>query len=262
MKFMLAVFLLVLSSSTVSAFNPFDATGIDRKPDAQIPLDLAFSDENGHQTSLRELSAGRPILLAPVLHKCPNICGVTLSGLMEAVEAQDFRPGRDFVIVAFGIDPKEGPRDAAQSLADLRKRFSVTAASGIHALTGTAENVEAVTHALGYRYAWDDDIGQYAHLAAAAVLTRQGRLSRWLYGLTPAAIDLKLALTEAGEGHIGSWGDQILLLCYHYDPATGRYSTFIWAALRIGGAGTALFGLGAIATALLRERRRAREARS
>lgn len=260
MRFLLAMWLLLLPAAA-HAFDPFEAAGIDQKHDAELPLDMPFAKEDGQTVTLRRLSRGKPILLAPVLHNCPNICGVTLSGLMEAVNAQNFRLGRDFTIVAFGIDPKEGPEDAARSLADLRKRFLRSTAVGVHALTGSEVNIRAVTDALGYRYAFDDRIGQYAHLAAVAVVTPEGRLSRWLYGLAPAANDLKLALTEAGRGQIGSWTDQILLLCYHYDPATGRYSPLIWAALRIGGGGTAILGSGAIAVTLIRERRRKAEAK-
>ncbi|MGK6312290.1 SCO family protein [Neorhizobium sp. DT-125] len=261
MRYLALLWFLLLPSASL-ALNPFEATGIDQRPGVQVPFDLPFTDEDGHATTLGQLSKGKPILLAPVLHNCPNICGVTLSGLMEAVRVQSFRPGRDFTIIAFGIDPKERRRDAANSLTELRKRFSQTAASGVHALTGTEKNIRAVTDALGYRYAWDHTIQQYAHLAAVAVLTPEGRLSRWLYGLAPAANDLKLALTEAGQGRTGSWGNRLLLLCYHYDPATGRYSLIVWTALRIGGSGTALIGAAAIAVALLRERRRAREGRT
>ena len=108
--------------------------------------------------------------------------------------------------------------------------------------------------ALGYRYAWDDSIGQYAHVAAVALLTGEGHLGRWLYGVSPDPADLKLALTEAGEGKLGSWGDQILLLCYHYDPKTGRYGPIIWTAMRVAGGATAATIIGLIALALLRER--------
>jgi len=110
----------------------------------------------------------------------------------------------------------------------LRKRFPTLAAGGIHALTGKAVDIQHVTDALGYRYAFDPEIGQYAHDAAIAVLGPDGHLSRWLYGLAPDPGDLKLALTEAGQGQTGDWGDQLLLLCYHYDPVTGQYSLLIW----------------------------------
>jgi protein SCO1/2 len=250
--------LLLLVPAPALAFDPFTATGIDRKPDAVVPLDLAFRDEAGRRVTLRQLGGGKPIALIPVLHKCPNICGVTLAGVMDAIAAQSYRPGRDFAVVAFGIDPKEKPADAAASLAGLRKRFPKLAADA-HALTGDGKSIHAVTGALGYRYAWDAEINQYAHLAATAVLTSDGHLSRWLYGLAPASSDMNLALTEAGDGKIGSWTDQILLLCYHYDPATGRYSPTIWLALRLTGGATVLLILAFIAASLRRDRRRRRE---
>jgi protein SCO1/2 len=259
MKYLL-LFVLLLAPAPAFAFDPFVVTGIDRKPDAVVPLDLAFVDGTGRRITLRQLAGGKPMLLIPVLHKCPNICGVTLAGVLDAIAVQTYRPGRDFALVAFGIDARETPADAAASLADIRKRFPQFAA-GIHALTGDAKSIGAVTDALGYRYAWDADIQQYSHLAATAVLTSDGRLSRWLYGLAPASTDLNLALTEAGHGKIGSWTDQILLFCYHYDPVTGRYSPMIWLALRLTGGATVLSILGLIAASLWRDRRRGREVR-
>jgi protein SCO1/2 len=116
--------------------------------------------------------------------------------------------------------------------------------------------------AAGFRYGWDDRIGQFAHIAAVAVLTPDGRVARWLYGIQPQGNDLRLALTEAGQGRIGDLGDQLLLLCYHYDPHTGRYSGLVWTLLRVGGLATLAAILGFVALALIRERRtRAREAR-
>lgn len=239
------------------SFRPFDAAGIDQKPGATVPLDGRFTDEAGRLVTLRELAQGRPILLAPVLHNCPNICGLTLSGLMETIEAQSFRPSKEFVVVAFGIDPHEGPREAQGSLDQLRQRFSKLV-DGVHAVTGSETSIRAVTNALGYRYAWDADTKQYAHEAAVAVLTPGGTLSRWLYGLAPDAGDLKLALTEAGRGRSGNWGDQLLLLCYHYDSTTGRYSPAIRNALGVGGGATVLAGAGWITVMFLRERKRGR----
>lgn len=259
MKYLLLL-LLLLTPAPVLAFDPFAQTGIDEKPDAVVPLDLAFSDETGRRLALRQLGGGKPMLLIPVLHKCPNICGVTLAGVLDAIAVQAYRPGRDFTLIAFGIDAREGPKDAASSLKDIQKRFPQFAA-GIHAVTGDARSIKAVTDALGYRYAWDSDIRQYAHLAATAVLTTDGRLSRWLYGLAPAASNINLALTEAGRGRIGSWTDQILLLCYHYDPVTGRYSPMIWLALRLTGGATVALILGLIAISLWRDRRRDSEVR-
>jgi len=246
--------LFATASAAGASFDPFAGAGIDPKPGAQLPIDLSFTDEAGAPTTLRQLGAGKPIVLAPVLHNCPNICGVTLGGLMSAIAAQSYRPGRDFAVVAFGIDPAEGPQDAQKTVRNLDQRNGGT--EGIHALTGAANTIHAVTDALGYRTAFDPGIGQYAHIAAVAVLTPDGKLARWLYGVAPDPTDLRLALIEAGHGTIGSFDDQLLLLCYHYDPTTGRYSSVIWLLLRIGGGATMLALSGFVGLTVLRERRR------
>ncbi|WEX10569.1 SCO family protein [Chelativorans sp. AA-79] len=253
MKRFLILVALVFACSSAFAFDPFNEAGIDQRPGAQVPLDGAFVDEAGKSVTLAELAGGKPMLLVPVLHNCPNICGVTLSGLAQAARAQPFEPGEDFIIVTFGIDPKEGPAEAQASLAELSQAFPEFGGKA-HAVTGRAEAIRAVTDALGYRYAWDDRIGQYAHVAATAVLTPDGKLARWLYGLAPEPTDLRLALTEAGEGQVGNWRDQLLLLCYHYDPETGRYGSLVWMLLRVGGGLTVAAGLSFIGSSILRER--------
>ncbi len=260
-RLLLSLLLLLLFISAppfTMAFNPFEVARIDQKPDAVLPLEKEFTDSDGTRQSLKALAAGRPMLLVPVLHRCPNICGVTLSGLMEAVRMQAFKPGRDFAVVAMSIDPKETPADAGASMDELRRRYPALARE-VHAVTGSAPAIAAMTDALGYRYGWDKDINQYAHIAATAVVTPEGHLSRWLYGLSPSPGDVKLALTEAGQGRIGSWTDQLLLLCYHYDPTTGQYSPIIWDALRIGGAVTAASLLGFLGIAISRERKQRKE---
>jgi protein SCO1/2 len=251
---LLAILMALMAVAPAVAFDPFAQAGIDPRPGAQLPIDGRFRDEAGAVATLRGLGDGKPIVLVPVLHNCPNICGVTLGGLMSAIAAQPYRPGKDFVVVGFGIDPAEGPADAAKTVRNLDQRTPDRA--GIHALTGDAAAIRQVTDALGYRYAYDPGIGQYAHVAATAVLTPDGRLARWLYGVAPDPTDLRLALTEAGQGTIGSFGDQLLLLCYHYDPSTGRYGSVIWLVLRIAGGATVLGFGGFIGLALLRERRR------
>jgi protein SCO1/2 len=234
MRFLLlALSLAFLIMRPAWALDPFKAAGIDRKPDAQVPFDLPFKDEHGAETTLRRLAGGKPVLLVPVQHHCPNLCGLTLAGLLQAVKAQPLRPGADFTILAFGIDPKETPPDAADSLGRLLQGSPTFPRDAIHGLTGGSADIAAVTDALGYRYAWDPQLAQFDHVAAIAVLASDGRLARWLYGVAPEPRDLQLALTEARQGETGSWTDQLILLCYHYDPATGRYSNVIWTSLRI-----------------------------
>lgn len=222
------------AQARVEPFDPFGAAGVDQRPGAQVPMDAVFQDEAGRRVTLRALADGKPLVIAPVQHHCPNICGLTLEGLSAAIGGQSYRPGRDFEVVALGIDPRERPADAAAS----ERRLPT--GPGVHALVGDAASVAAVTRALGYRYAWDPRIGQYAHIAAVAVLTPQGRLSHWLYGVAPTPTDLHLALTDAGAGRLGGIVEQIRLLCYHFDPKAGRYdSTVMTIARWMGGVVTA-----------------------
>lgn len=229
-----------------SGFDPLGEARIEEQPGARVPLDAPFLDAKGRHTSLRALAAGKPLLLVPVLHHCPNICGATLAGVAQAIGAQPLRPGRDFTLVAFGIDPREGPQAARDDLARIGQR------AGVHALTGEREAIRSVTDAIGYHYAWDDRIGQYAHAAASAVISPGGRLTGWLYGLTPRPADLERALRTARSERSASFGEALLLLCYHYDPATGRYTPAIEKILRLAG-GITVAGIGLL---ILRLRKR------
>ena len=181
MSRMVLVLLIVLASAgTAWAFDPLTEARIDRRPNAEVPIDQILRDQSGGRTTLRALAAGKPILLVPVQFHCPNICGVTLAGLLQAVTRQKFVPGNDFTLVAFSIDPSETPQDAQQLLARLSAEFPSVA---IHGLTGKEGNIAALTEALGYRYAWDPELKQFDHVAAVAVLTPDGRLSNWLYSI-------------------------------------------------------------------------------
>ena len=233
-----AVALWGAPATAQSAFDPFGLASIDERPGASVPMDGEFVDSAGHRRTLKEIANGRPLVLAPVLHECPNLCGVTLAGLADAIDKQPLAPGRDFVLVVFGIDPAEGPDAAAADLARMQQRASGAALTDAVALVGGEQSVRAVTDAMGFRYAWDEGIGQYAHVAAIALLTPDGRLSSWLYGLSPEPDELAQAIAAAGEGRTGSWTDQLLLLCYHYDAQTGRYTTKVETLLKIAAAMT------------------------
>ena len=241
-RLLLSALLLAGPAMAAGPFDPFGEATIVERPGAAIPIDLPLRDAAGRPTTLRKLASGRPLLLAPVLHDCPNLCGVTLGGLATAVAGQRFRPGRDVTVAAFGIDPAEGPDAARRDLGRLDAQPKGTALAA-RATVGSSAVVRATTDALGYRYAWDPRIGQYAHVAGVAVLTPDGRLVRWLYGLAPAPADVSRAIADARDGTTGSLGDQLLLLCYHYDPATGTYSFAIERVVRWAGLLTVL-GLG------------------
>jgi protein SCO1/2 len=253
------ILLIVLAcAGEARAFDALTAAGIDDRPNVQIPIDRPLVDQTGHTMTLRKIANRKPILLVPVQYECPNICGVTLAGLLQAITRQKFIAGADFALVTYSIDPSETPRDATQLLARLSSQFPSVPPDAIHGLTGTAADITAISDALGYRYAWDPDLRQFDHVAAIAVLTPDGRLSNWLYGVAPEPRDLQLALTEAGAGRVGRWADQLLLLCYHYDPVTGRYSPIVWTGLQILAGSVLIVTMLWLGRALLRERRSAR----
>ncbi len=234
-------------------FDPFGEARIDEKPGARVPLDGRFVNARGASVTLRELANGRPVVLAPVLHNCPNICGVTLAGLADSILGQKKKPGRDFIVVAFGIDPKEGPKDAAGDLARLEDHAPKLGTQAIYALTGPASAIHAVTGALGYHYAYDPRIGQYAHASAVAILSPRGRLTNWLYGLTPQPAALSQAIDDAAKERRPSLAEQVLLVCFHYDPKTGQYTASIQKILRLAGIATVF----AIALLIWRSKRKA-----
>jgi protein SCO1/2 len=238
--------LLGLAVASAAPFQPFEAARIVDKPGARVPLDAPFTDQAGRPTTLRRVAAGKPVLLAPVLHDCPNLCDVTLAALADALDRQRFEAGRDVAVVAFGIDPRETPADAAADLAR-HKRLTATA------LVGDSAAVHAVTDAIGYRYAYDPAAAQYAHVAAVAVLTPDGRLSRWLGGMAPQPEEVEQALVDATRERTPGLGETLALLCYHYDPLTGRYSLAIERLVQAA----ALLSVLVLALLIWRLRRRA-----
>jgi protein SCO1/2 len=233
-------------------FNPASLASVSAPPFARAPMDLAFTDQHGRVVTLGQLAAGRPLVLAPVQHDCRNLCGLTLEDLRTSLASLPLRAGADFSVVAFGIDPREAPADAAHSAA----RLGGPDAPGVEALVGSASSEAAVTQALGYRYTWMPAIGQYAHMAAVAVLAPDGRLVRWLPGLGIKPAELNAALADARRGDTPGISDEIRLLCFHFDPSTGRYTLAIWRLIQWAAGGAAALIAGGVGLALWRERRK------
>lgn len=240
-------------------FDPFAAAGIDsQQVGIQLPRDLWFTDQQGRSVRLGELLDQRPVLLMPVYYRCPNVCGAALSTLFSQLQSVPYQLGRDYQVIAFSFDPREATDAAQQELSKLVQHWPTLAQNpALHLLTGTAENTAALARALGFGYRFDALQQQYAHSSAVAVVTGDGRLSRWLYGLGYQASDLRLALTEAGQGRIGALKEQLLLLCFHYDPSSGTYSSRVIMLLQLLGVGTVLAMGLFIGGAVYRERRRA-----
>jgi protein SCO1 len=240
--------------------------GIDQKVGQQLPLDLTFKDEAGRQVRLGEFFTGRPVVLALAYYDCPMLCTQVLNGMTGALKTLSFDAGKDFDVVVVSIDPKDNFQIAAHKKASYVEHYGrPQTAAGWHFLTGQESSIRPLADALGFRYVYDANIKQYAHAAAIYVATPKGVVSRYLLGIDFAPRDLRLALVEASNHVLGSVVDQVLLLCYHYDPATGRYGAATINAIRVGFLATVGGFLAFLFVSLKRERtsaaseRRARE---
>jgi protein SCO1/2 len=232
--------------------------GIDQHPNAQMPLGLEFNDERGATVKLGEFFGPRPVVLALVYYNCPMLCTQVLSGLAGSLQGMSFTVGKEYEVVIVSFDPADTPSVATERKHTFVRRFiSAADENHIHFLTGREASIKALTTAVGFRYVWDQPTSQFAHPAAISVLTPDGRMSRYLYGVEFAPRDLKLALVEASAGHVGSIVEQAMLFCYHYDPETGRYGFVIMNIVRLAGALTVLVMVGLILMSLRRERRQA-----
>jgi len=232
--------------------------GIDQKIGQQLPLELMFRDETGRDVRLGEFFGKRPVVLALAYYECPMLCTQVLNGMTGALKTLSFDAGRDFDVVVVSIDPKDSFRLAANKKLTYVNHYGRPAtAGGWHFLTGTDASIKPLADAIGFRYAYDANIKQYAHGAAIYVATPKGLVARYLMGIDFAPRDLRLALVEASNNQLGSVADQVLLLCYHYDPATGKYSAATLTAVRIGFIATVTGFLTFLFVSLRRERRAA-----
>ncbi len=235
--------------------------GIDQKLDNTIPLTASFTDETGKDVTVGQYFGSRPVVLALVYYECPMLCIQTLTGLSGSLEALAFNPGKEFELVVVSIDPGETPALAANSKKTFLKRYGRQGVeANVHFLTGREASIKQLADAVGFRYAYVRDIDQYAHPAAITVLTPEGRVSKYLFGIEFAPRDLRLSLVEAGGGKVGTVIDQALLFCYHYDPESGKYGFVIMNVVRFGAALTVVALAGSIVFALRRERRQRRPA--
>jgi protein SCO1 len=209
--------------------------GIEQKLDAQVPADLTFTDDAGRAVHLGDYFGKKPLILNLVYYNCPMLCGEVLSGLTGAMKMVKFDVGKEFDVVTVSFNPHETTTDAAAKKKDYIQRYGRPgAAAGWHFLTGSADSINALTKAVGFQYQYDPTINQYAHATAIMVLTPEGRISRYFYGVDFPPKDLRLGLVEASQEKIGNLTDQVLLYCYHYDPRTGKYGAIVANMLRLG----------------------------
>jgi protein SCO1 len=233
------------------------AVGYDQRLGEPLPLDLRFRDESGREVALGDLLHGRPAVVALAYYRCPMLCNLVVDGLATALKAIPFAPGRDIEVIVASFDPRETPDlAAAEKAATLTRYGRPETAAGWHFLTGSPAAVRELTRALGFRYAWDEAAGQFAHASGIVVVTPEGRVGRYLYGIEYAPRDLRLALVDASAGRIGTLADQVLLYCFHYDPKSGRYSAAVLQLVRAGGVATVALLGGFVVLSRRRDRRR------
>jgi len=224
--------------------NALRGVGIDQKLNEQIPLNLVFRDEAGRGVSLSSFfQSGKPVILAPVYYRCPMLCTQILAGMESSLKAVSLNPGRDFEVVAFSFDPKDTPETAASKRQLYLRRYGRPGtANGWHFLTGDEPNIKALTDSVGFHFKYDPKTDQFAHASGIMVLTSDGHISKYFYGVDYAPRDLRLGLVEASQNKIGNPVDQILLFCYHYDPSTGKYGAMAMNMVRVASGGFVILG--------------------
>ncbi|HEU4521985.1 MAG TPA: SCO family protein [Thermoanaerobaculia bacterium] len=229
---------------------------IAQKLGAQVPMDLMFRNEQGEVVRLGQFfGKNRPVLLNFVYYECPMLCPMTLEGTVTSLTQLKFDIGRDFDVVTVSIDPRDKPQKAAELKDKYVKRYGrLNAANGWHFLTGHDGAIKALADTVGFQYAWDKRTSQFAHPSVLLVLTPDGRTSRYFYGFEYKPRDLRLGIVEASGGEIGTATDQFLLLCFHYDPAVGKYSRNALALVRAGGVTTLALLASFIVVMVRRER--------
>jgi protein SCO1/2 len=207
-----------------------------------IPLNLEFTNDQGHSVLLEDyFHKGKPVLLTLAYYRCPMLCGLVLKGLSKGVSQLDYLPGEQFQMITISINPEESYRLAAAKQKNHVEALNkpVKKSSWVF-LTDSTGNTKKLADALGFKYYYVEERNEYAHPAVTFVLTEDGRISRYLYGIEYKESDLRLSLLEASQGEIGTTMDRIILYCFHYDPDEGGYVLFAGNLMRIGGVITLL----------------------
>jgi protein SCO1/2 len=234
---------------------------IEQRLNSQLPLDAVFRDENGQTVQLAKYFGKRPVVLALVYYECPMLCTQILNGVVRTAKSLTLTPGKDYDVLVISFDPAETPAMALAKKATYMKSFGrPETADGWHFLTGATPSIDSVTNAVGFHYKWDPSLKQYAHASAVYVLTPEGRLSKYFYGINYSPTDMRFGLVEASHNKIGTAVDQVLLFCSHFDPHTGKYTVTIFSVLRLAGAVTLLLLGGYVAIMLRRDKAKKKQA--
>jgi protein SCO1/2 len=231
--------------------------GIDQNLNGQLPLEDTFHDEAGRTVRLGQYFRQKPVVLALVYYECPMLCDMVLNGLTHSMEQISLQIGQDFDVVTVSFNPHETWQLAASKKANYVEKYQRQgAAQGWHFLTGEEANIKQLADAAGFHYKYDPITKQYAHASGILVITPEGKISRYFYGIEYKPKDLRLGLVEASKNKIGNFADQVLLFCFHYDPINGKYGLVIANVTRVV-ASASVLALGALIFTLLRKERQA-----
>lgn len=251
------VFAQGMGMNSSSRVSNLEGISIDQNLNQRIPLNLPFYDETGNEVKIGDYFGDKPVVLVPVYYECPMLCTMVLNGVLKSIRALSFNVGDEFEIVTFSFDPTEGYELASRKKNSYLKKYGRDGAEkGWHFLTGDSTSIKQLSKAIGFNYRFDKETNQYVHASGIMVLTPDGVLSRYFYGIEYSARDLKLGLLDASKDKIGSPVDQLLLYCFHYDPTTGKYGVVIMNVIRVAGTTTAALVLGFVAVMVLRDRRK------
>lgn len=260
---------IVLSTGAIAVAAPPKATsasgrilskvGFDQKLNAPIDLDLHFVDSQGRQVKLGDYFGKKPVILTLGYYQCPMLCTLVFNGVVHSLQGLSFDAVKDYQWVVVSINPKETPQIAEKEKATYMARYAHGGAKdGWHFLVGDQQSIQKLADQVGFRYAYDPAIQQYAHPAGIMVLTPDGHVSRYFFGTQVKSGDLRLGLVEASGGKIGSPVDTLLLCCYRYDPTRGKYGFVIWGAIRIAAVLTVIALAALVGILIYRDRRRTR----
>lgn len=244
---LISVFFLFTAGPVSAQLNQtkpeiLEEIGVDEKLGDTIPLDLRFANSEGDSVRLGDLiESGKPVLLNPLYYECPTLCSLVLDAVYKVVEKLAWSPGDDYTIISFSIDPEEGPDLAAQNkdfyIRDLDRP---NASSGWHFLTGNEDEIKELTESIGFRYKYDEPTGEYIHMASIMMISPEGKITRYLYGLEFREMDLRNALYEAADGEIGTAVDKVVLYCFTYDPSSQSYVPVAINIMKLGGLATVI----------------------
>jgi len=260
---LLTSFFLLIFSSAAPLFAHDDrpvalrSVDLEQKLGAEVPLDVEFRDEAGKAVSLKKYFGRRPVILSLVYYNCQDLCPLVLDGLVRSLRPLIFNIGDQFDVITLSFDPRDTPALAAAKKSDAVKQYSRPGAGdGWHFLTGDEESIRRLTEAVGFRYNYESETDRFGHATGILLLTPNGKIARYFYGIEFSPRDLRLGLIEASANQIASPIDQLLLFCYHYDPSTGKYSLLVTNIVRLGGVVTVIALAAFITVMLCRERGR------